>query len=172
MFDSQQRLHPALTSWHITWGTYATRLHGGMRATVDCEHNHFGEQFIGRDADREQREVAALRFPPVQFTARQREFIEAELPSICERGGWAYRIAAAGADHVHLLCDVPPEVHGEKVRRLVKRWLGQALSERWPLPEGAAWWAEQGSNKAIREESYLDNAYRFVFRQRATRARS
>jgi hypothetical protein len=57
-------------------------------------------------------------------------------------------------------------VHGEKVRRLVKRWLGQALSERWPLPHGATWWAEEGSNIAIHDEEYLNNAFDYIDRQR------
>jgi len=109
-----------------------------------------------------------MKFPPRYLTLEQRLFIEAGLPDICERGGWQYRFCAAGVDHVHLLCDIIPDVHGEKVRRLVKRWLGQALSERWPLPKGATWWAEEGSNIAIHDEKYLNNCFAYVFNQRAT----
>ena len=65
-------------------------------------------------------------------------------------------------------CDAKSEIHGEKVRRLVKRWLGQSLSERWPIEEGATWWAEEGSNIAIHEERYLNNAFAYIFNQRAT----
>lgn len=79
-----------------------------------------------------------------------------------------YRASAAGPDHVHLLCDMMPAVHGEKVRRLVKRWLGQALSDRWPLQTGATWWAEEGSNKAIDNESYLNNCFLYIRDQRTT----
>ncbi len=93
-------------------------------------------------------------------------FAEKEIPKICERGGWSYRVCSAAPDHVHLLCDVASAVHGEKVRRLVKRWLGQALSEKWPLPTGATWWAEEGSNIAIHDEAYLNNAFSYIARQR------
>lgn len=31
-----QQLHPNLKTWHITWGAYGTRLHGGDRPTVDA----------------------------------------------------------------------------------------------------------------------------------------
>ena len=68
-----------------------------------------------------------MKFPPRFLTTEQREFAETELPKICERGGWSYRVCSAAPDHMHLLCDIVPEVHGEKVRRLVKRWFGQAL---------------------------------------------
>ena len=95
-------------------------------------------------------------------------FIEELLPALCERGGWSYRMGSAGRDHVHLLCDVEREIHGERVRRLVKRWLGQALSEIWPPAAGQSWWADEGSNKAVREHSYLNNVYGYILRQRAT----
>jgi hypothetical protein len=71
-------------------------------------------------------------------------------------------------DHVHLLCDVIAEVHGEKVRCLVKRWLGQELSKRWQPPSGATWWAEEGSNIAIDNEEYLNNCFIYIRDQRTT----
>jgi hypothetical protein len=56
------------------------------------------------------------------------------------------------------------------VRRLVKRWLGQALSKRWPVPPKATWWADEGSNIAIDSDSepYLNNAFRYIAEQRST----
>jgi hypothetical protein len=109
-----------------------------------------------------------MKFPARFLTLEQRLFAEAELPAICVRGGWNYRICAAGPDHMHRMCDVVYNVHGERVRRLVKRWLGQKLSERWPLPKDGTWWAEEGSNKAIGDEEYLNNCYRYILDQRTT----
>ncbi|HEX2475344.1 MAG TPA: hypothetical protein VHK01_11385 [Lacipirellulaceae bacterium] len=164
----RQYFNPPLTPWHITFGTYGARLHGGERPTVDKQHNRLNEQFVWRDPEREEREQERMKFSSLYLTHKQRVFVEAQLPSICERGGWKYRICSGGPDHVHLLCDVVPEVHGEKVRRLVKRWLGQDLSGCWPLPKDATWWAEEGSNKAIGDEEYLNNCYRYIFEQRTT----
>jgi hypothetical protein len=164
----RQHFDPPLTPWHITFGTYGSRLHGGARPTVDKQHNQLNEQFISFDPDREEHERQQMRFPPLYFTFEQRLFVEAELPRICERGKWNYRIGAAGPDHAHLLRDVMPEVHGEKVRRLVKRWLGQEMSKRWPLPKDASWWTEEGSNKAIGDEDYLNNCYRYILEQRTS----
>jgi hypothetical protein len=109
-----------------------------------------------------------MKFPPIFLTLAQRHFVESHLPLICERGGWQYRNCAAASDHIHLLCDVVPEVHGDKVRRLIKRWLGQSLSQRWQLPVDATWWAEEGSNIAIHDEQYLNNCFAYIERQRAT----
>ena len=164
----QQRFTPQLPSWHITFNTYGTRLHGAAAPTVDKQHNERPEPFLTRSHIRVESDSERMKFPPRYCTREQRIFVEAELPVICDRGGWNHRICAAGADHVHLLCDVVPAVHGEKVRRLVKRWLGQSLSERWPLPQGATWWAEEGSNIAMGDERYLNNCFAYIFNQRAT----
>jgi hypothetical protein len=166
----EQQFLPPLTPWHITFGTYGTRLHGGKAPTVDKKHNERGTLFLPRNPSREESDRERMKFPPRYFTMVQRLLVEAQLPSICERGGWQFRTCAAGSDHVHLLCDVKPAVHGEQVRRLVKRWLGQALSTNWPLPDGATWWAEEGSNIPVHELECLNNCYAYIVRQRATAA--
>jgi REP element-mobilizing transposase RayT len=162
----RQHLDPSLTTWHITFGTYGTRLHGGSRPSVDKQHNERGEAFVPPSIDREAFARGRMKFPPRLLTPEQCRHVEIELPNICQRGGWVYRVCSAAPDHVHLLCDVIPAVHGEKVRRLVKRWLSQALSEKWPLPDGATWWAEEGSNVAIHDQPYLNNAFAYIARQR------
>ena len=144
-----QYLNPPLTPCHITFGTYGTRLHGGVRPAVDKQHNQRHTSFILRDPDRQEFEQSRMRFSTRVLTLEQRIFTEAVLPAICERGGWKFRNCAAESIHVHLLCDVVPDVHGEKVRRLVKRWLGQRLCEQWKVPHGATWLAEEGSNIAV-----------------------
>jgi len=164
-----QRLDPVRTSWHITFGTYGTRLHGGGRATVDKQHNERGESFLDQNKDRIESDRARMKFPPRYLTKPQCIFAEEEVPLICERGGWVYRVCSAALDHIHVLCDIDAKVHGEKVRRLLKRWLGQALSEKWPLPAGATWWAEEGSNIPIKDESYLNNCFKYIFDQRASK---
>lgn len=156
------------TPWHITFGTYGTRLHGDRRPTVDLEHNEYGTPFVPRNDLRRQREEESLIAEPVRLTPDQRELIERLIPEICQRGGWKLHAAAAQPDHVHVVCGIRSEIHGDKVQRLLKRWLTEALNEKWPDSYRPRWWAVQGSNKAIKEESYLKNAIAYVERQRAT----
>ena len=113
-----------------------------------------------------------MRFPQQYLSLTQRTSVEVEIPSICDRGDWSYRVCAAAPDHIHVLCDVVPDVHGEKVRRLLKRWLGQELSKQRLLPSGGTWWAEEGSNIAVRDEKYLNNCFKYIFDQRATKPAS
>lgn len=161
-----QSLDPHLTTWHITFGTYGTRLHGGYRATVDKRHNELGTPFIEENNIREQCEEKRMKFAPRILTSAQRSFLQDVVLSVCERGGWKYRISAAGRDHFHILLDIDPKIHGERVRKLLKRWLTQSLNQHWPLPKDAVWWAGEGSNKAIHDEKYLNNAYNYIAAQR------
>ena len=165
-----QLLDPSRTSWHITFGTYGTRLHGSRRPTIDKKHNELGTPFLPENRTQESQARQWMTYPPRLLNQQERLFVEQQLPQICDRGGWSYRIAAVSSDHVHLLCDIVPEIHGEKVRRLVKRWLGQALSDSWPLPNGARWWTVEGSNKAVRDQRYLNNVFHYLRRQRTTPA--
>jgi len=156
-------------AYHITFGTYGTRLHGDPRGTVDRKHNKPGEPIIGKNTAWERYERNLLRFEPVILTSEQRHFIEQYLPDVCERGGWKLHLAAAQHDHVHCLISTPSE--GKTVRRLMKRWLGQALSDHWPKPDPAArWWADGGSVKWIWEEDYFERAWHYINQQRATQS--
>ena len=164
-----------LRAYHITWGTYGTRLHGDPRGTVDRKHNAYDTPVLGFDQHRWEREKSNLKFPPVTFTRPQMVLVESLLPTICARGGWTHRTGAAGPDHVHEILTSPHDP--ETIRRLFKRWLGQELSRvltrepGCPQPgTGATWWAECGSIRWIFEEDgpYYDNAIAYVTRQRAT----
>ena len=130
-------------AFHITFGTYGTRLHGDARGTVHRAHNQFGEPIIGADAEWEADEAAVLKYPPVILTDEQRTLVESMIPTVCDRGGWKLHVCAARDDHVHALLSTPSE--GVTVRRLLKRWLSDSMSERWPQQPGQAWWAECGS---------------------------
>lgn len=136
--------NPQLTYWHITFGTYGTRLHGGPRLTVDRSHNRRGTPFIEFDSKRSAGERNSMKGPPIVLDAAQRGLIETRLPSLCERGGWSFVAAAAESDHVHLLCGADRAVHGKQIRALVKRWLTQALNSQCPAPPSSPWWADGG----------------------------
>lgn len=158
------------TTWHITVGTYAARLHGGDRPTVERSHNEVGEGFVERNDPREQFERDRMRGAMVILNQQQREQIEALIPELCARGGWTLRACAAGpeGDHVHTLLDAPRAVHGKQIRSLLKRWLTQALDAAWGKPDSGAWWADGGSTRAVKDIAYLRHVTDYVHRQRAT----
>jgi len=161
---------PGWTTWHITWGTYGARLHGGNRPTVDRWQNQLGEAFVECDAEKEERKRQRMRGGAVYLTPDERRCIEAMIPALCEHGGWTLRTCAAGPDHVHVLCDIAEETHGKSVRRWLKTWVTERLNATHELPAAGRWWAEGGSTRAVKDVSYLRNVTSYVQRQRATKA--
>lgn len=122
------------------------------------------------DIDRLVREQRLLAHPSVLLTYEQRTFIERTGPSICARGGWEYVECAAPPDHVHTLLRADTPVHGKEIRRWFKRWLSEALNDRFgERPAKAAWWAEGGSTKPVKDSEYFANVVRYIRDQRATR---
>jgi hypothetical protein len=170
---------PALgrTAWHISIGTARARLHGGARKTVDRRHNRRGDPFVGRDEAREQWERERAGGEAVYLDERHRAFIEATLPAICERGGWAFHVCAAPEppdnDHIHILLDAPKAIHGKQVRMWLKRWLTEAMNQEFgaaPDSGGSGeWWVDGGSTKPVKDPAYFDNVVAYVQRQRTTR---
>ena len=166
----KQTLHPSRTTWHITFGTYGTRLHGGDLPTVERNANLPGQPFLTMDHHRKEWIQGSMRDQPIRLTDEQRVFIEETLPRICEPGHWTYRIGAAPPPpdntHVHLLCDADPSIHGKQIRQWLKRWLTEAMNHRWKRSSRTPWWAEAGSTKPVKNDQYLNHAFEYIRRQR------
>lgn len=150
--------------YFLSWGTYGTRLHGDPRGTVDRTETGHRDPILGPDEQRWEYEREMMRFAPVILTRERRLFAESTIPEICERGLWTYHTCAVAPDHVHVILTSDHEP--KTIRRIIKRWLGQSLSERWPPDAGATWWAECGSVKWLVDPSYFENACGHVSRQR------
>src|SRR5207244_284149 len=119
------RVHFPL-AYHITWGTYGTRLHGDERGTVDRSMNQHGEPIVGKDDGWQRMERSLLKFPPRVLTIEQRLFVEEIVPSICLRGDWKHLATAAAPDHVHNVLSAERE--GKDIRKWLKRWVSEAMS--------------------------------------------
>jgi hypothetical protein len=153
-------------AYHITWGTYGTRLHGDPRGTVDRTHNQYKSPILRFDEHRWEEEKSKLKYPPVRFDIAKRTIVESMIPGVCVRGYWNFHACAAGKDHVHVILNSPN--NPETIRQLRKRWLGQDLTTKYqPINQGS-WWAECGSIRWINDEEYLRQATDYVNRQRAT----
>ncbi|HEX8912233.1 MAG TPA: hypothetical protein VF796_07725 [Humisphaera sp.] len=155
-------------AFHITFGTYGTRLHGDERGTIDRKANRPGDPIVGSDASWWSQERGRMKFPPVVLTLEQMRHAEQSVPYVCTRGEWTLRTCAAGPDHVHVLLTamcLHPEP--ERIRMWLKRWLGQAMSKRWSLPEGATWWAEGGCIRYVWSEEYYEAVHKYERDQRA-----
>ena len=105
-----------------------------------------------------------MRGVSVSLCREMRVWVERQIPTICERGGWDLWISAAGADHVHVLLSA--RVDGKAVRRWLKTWLGQWLTQAWGEPKSGRWWAKGGSVKPVWTQAYFERVYYYIQRQR------
>ena len=158
------------TRWHITFGTYGSRLHGDTRPTVDRRHNVFGTPFLAPDAVRVRYEREQMSVPPLLLTDAQRLCVESALPEICDAMDASLVVAAAPEErnHVHVVVDTDPAFHGKQTRALIKRRLTQRLNADFHCP-APRWWAKGGSTKAVKDEAYQRNVYAYVSKQRFKR---
>ena len=118
-----------MNTYHITFGTYGTRLHGGVAPTVALPQNHYGEEFIKTDSDLWAMKRAKMNEIPCVLSLEQRLFAEEEILPICERGKWNHHISAVQEDHVHVLLSA--EADSKAVRKWLKTWLTQSLNDRF-----------------------------------------
>lgn len=162
-----------LTAWHITFGTYATRLHGDPRLTVDRDHNQRHGPFVEPSPARQSIATAILSHAPVRLTRPQRVFVEHTIPSVCIRGGWRYDTCACPSDHAHTLLRADDRIHGKRIRHWLKWWLSESLNKEFGLQPGdGAWWAEGGSTKVVHDDDYLRTVTAYIDAQRTTRRHS
>ena len=148
-------------AWHITFGTYATRLHEDPRPTVDRRHNHVGTPFPPPDPARQQKPSEL----PLRLTREQREHIEKTIPHLCDKGGWVLTTCAAQPDHIHILLSAPHQTHGKLIRKWLKRWLSGSLTQTFGPPP-MRWWSAGGSTKPVCNEDYFNNATSYINNQR------
>lgn len=150
-------------AYHITFGTYGTRLHGDPRGTVARPMNRPGDRYIEHDPSWHRMERSRLRYHPVRLTQDQRIFVESSIPDLCCRGHWKYITSACQTDYVHVLLSGARA--GDSIRRLLKRWLSQAMSAANGDQDDAPWWAEGGSVRSVTSDRYLESAFRYVREQ-------
>ena len=152
---------PKALAYHITWGTYGTRLHGGNAPFVDDYHNEYGTPFPPRDPLREEEARELMRGDAVLLTGEQRRVVDQSLTELCGRFEWTVHALAPKTDHVHIVVTALRE--GDALREALKAGASRALNNLYGKQR---WWAEGGSDRYLWERSYFVNAVNYVKRQR------
>jgi REP element-mobilizing transposase RayT len=148
-------------AYHITWGTYGTRLHGCDRPHVDRDHNQYGAPLAPTDPIREAASRDRMKEEPVYLTIEERALVKQAIEDLVRRYGWKLHTLAVQKDHVHVILTAPRD--GEPLRDALKAVASKWLNKRFGARQ---WWAEKGSAKYLFEQSYFENAFDYVHRQR------
>lgn len=148
-------------AYHITWGTYATRLPGTDRPHIDDQHNQYGTPLAPANPAREDAARRSLRFDPVYLNWDERHEVMRAIEEVAARYEWKIHTMAAQKDHVHVVITAPRE--GQQLRDALKAVASRGLNKKFGRRE---WWAEKGSAKYLFEADYFANALDYVQRQR------
>ena len=148
-------------AYHITWGTYGTRLHGSSRPHVDNDHNEYGTSFPPADPAREQDARDRMKGDPIYLTLEQRKLVEEAIHEVAKKYDWPIHAIASQRDHTHVVLTAIRE--GEKLRDALKAVASRALNKKYGERK---WWAEKGSAKYLWERDYFEKATKYVIKQR------
>lgn len=148
-------------AYHITWGTYGTRLHGGDKPFVDEYHNEYGTPFPPTDPEREQEARESMNDNAVYLGDEQKRVVERALIDLAERFEWTIHALAPRRDHTHIVITAMRE--GDALREALKAGASRVLNRIYGKRR---WWAEGGSDRYLWERSYFLNAVAYVNKQR------
>jgi REP element-mobilizing transposase RayT len=147
----------------ITWTTYGSWLHGDERVWVQS-----GQPGI-QAPDQERQTSVRLRMTEatVLLDEPQRQLVEGTIREHCRIRQWHLHAVNVRSNHVHVV--VSADLAPEETMRQLKAWCSRRLSEQAGLASEKGtrngrrhWWTEHGSTKWINDESYLQNAIRYV----------
>jgi REP element-mobilizing transposase RayT len=147
-------------AYHITWGTYGTRLRGGDAPYVDRKHNQYGTPLPPPNPAVAHADRDRMKYDPVYLTEEQRSTVRDAVLDVARRYHWHIHTEAANTDHIHVVITAKRE--GEALRDALKAVACKALNKKFGKRE---WWAEKGSAKYIWDEAYLQNAIEYVGKQ-------
>jgi REP element-mobilizing transposase RayT len=148
-------------AYHITWGTYGSRLHGSPKPHVDRDHNQYKGPFAPIDPIREDEARARMKRGTVTLSPEQRKPVEQAIRDIAAKYGWTIHQIAVQGNHVHAVITANRE--GEQLRDALKAVASKALNKKYGT---RTWWAEKGSAKYLWERDYFANAKKYVRDQR------
>jgi REP element-mobilizing transposase RayT len=140
----------------ITWTTHGTWLPGDERGWVQKYVPGVQAGDPARLGEAQQK----MDKPPIVLDAEQRALVETTVRAHCDIRRWLLHALNARSNHVHVVVTAP-ETDPAKVMDQFKAWCSRRLNERAGHAQ-EHWWTRHGSTKWINDESYLQNAIRYV----------
>jgi len=146
--------------YFITFTTYGAWLHGTDRHSVDRNQNLPGTEHLVGNEDREKREFAAMKQPPVTLDEPQRTAIQNTIREVCRHRGWALWASHVRTTHVHVV--VSADATPEKVMNDFKAYATRRLRENKLAGAEQKVWTHHGSTRYLNNSESVDAACRYV----------
>jgi REP element-mobilizing transposase RayT len=143
----------------ITFTTYGTWLHGDKCASVNKEHNHFGEEFLPHNPGLNIKEKSNLKYPSVKLDALCREMVLQGILEVCEFRSWFAHSVHVRSNHVHIV--VSGQEKPEKMMCDFKRYATKAIKKAGII-SADKYWTRHGSTKYIWTKDRLHSTIEYV----------
>lgn len=152
-----------ILAFHIIWTTYGTWLPGDERGWISSTKSGIQPP----DPEREQVASLLMAEDPVVLSTSQRAIIEQTIVNHCHIRSWTLHAVKARTNHVHVV--VTADCDPDEVMKQFKAWCSRKLSDAAGLTRPVAtragrrhWFTEGGDKEIIEDETYLENAIRYV----------
>ncbi|MFA5252689.1 MAG: transposase [Phycisphaerae bacterium] len=150
--------HPL--AYLITFTTYGTWLHGGKKASVNEEHNRFGEEFVPCNPGLNTKERSFLKHPPIKLNALHRNIVLQAVLEVCEFRGWLAHAVHVRSNHIHIV--VSGREKPEKMMRDFKIYATRAIKKDGDKIPAEKYWTRHGSTKYIWTKKKLCSSIEYV----------
>jgi REP element-mobilizing transposase RayT len=144
----------------ITFTTYGTWLHGGKKASVNKEHNRFGEEFLLCNSGLNKKEQSILKHKQIKLNALHRHIVLRAVLEVCEFRGWLAHAVHVRSNHIHIV--VSGREKPEKMMLDFKRYATRAIKKDGEKISVEKYWTQHGSTKYIWTKERLCSSIEYV----------
>ena len=153
-----------MLGYFITICAYATWLHGDAKGSVDRDHNRVGEELLGRDEERSQRERDLLAGPPMSFGPEARWVIDSTVREVCAYRGWILVAMNVRTTHLHVVVTAL-EAKPERVMNDLKAYCTRRLYEAGVVERGRRVWSYHGSTRYLETDESFNRAVEYTMNE-------
>jgi len=144
----------------ITFTTYGTWLHGDKRASVNKEHNRFGEKFVPCSPGLNTKEQSFLKHQPIKLNALHRNIVLQAILEVCKFRGWLAHAVHVRSNHIHIV--VSGREKPEKMMRDFKIYATKTIKKDSDKISAEKYWTRHGSTKYIWTKEKLRSSIEYV----------
>ena len=147
-------------AYFLTFTTYATRLHGDERGSVERRRDGTGIRELGPDPNRIAEEALATKSSAVSFDEPRLRVIAATIEEVGRFKGWTIHALNVRSNHVHAV--VSGEAKPEVMMTAFKSWATRRLREAGLAKPDEKLWTRHGSTRYLWDNDSVVAAGRYT----------
>jgi REP element-mobilizing transposase RayT len=152
-----------LLAYFISFHTYGSWIHGHAQGSIDDDHNRPGTPFLASNPVRLDRELQALKHPPVELDAQRRFVVHATIHEVASHRHWILHAINVRLTHVHVV--VSAQVSPERIMSDFKAYSTRRLREATLLDAETHPWSHHGSTRYLNTEKSFARAVQYVIHE-------